>query len=239
MVARPVKKIRRRKLYEDVARELEGMIRLGHYGPGSQLPSERDIREQFGVGRSAVREALFALHKMGLVHVSSGERARVIEPNAAVLVHELSGAARVFLSRSEGVRHFQDARALFEIGIARKAALVATKQDIEQLAAALAANRAAMHNLPEFERTDVEFHSALAAVAKNPIFAALNEALSEWLAEQRSVTAAAGASPEEVYQAHARIFEAVAAGDPLTAQSAMDDHLKYVAAHYWKGQTGP
>jgi GntR family transcriptional repressor for pyruvate dehydrogenase complex len=239
MAAPTIRKIRRRKLYEDVAHELEAMIRSGRYTPGSQLPSERKITEQFGVGRSAVREALFALHKMGLVQVSSGERARVIEPTAAVLVRELSGAVRAFLSRPDGVLHFQDARALFEIGITRKAALVATDQDLDRLAAALAANRAAITNLPAFKRTDVEFHTALAAVTRNPIFAALNEALSEWLAEQRSTTASAGASPEEVYQAHARIFEAVAARDPIAAQAAMAEHLDYVAAYYWKGQPTP
>jgi DNA-binding FadR family transcriptional regulator len=49
--------IRRRKIYEDVAGRLEGLIHEGRYRPGDQLPSERELMQMFGVGRPAVREA--------------------------------------------------------------------------------------------------------------------------------------------------------------------------------------
>jgi hypothetical protein len=71
------------------------MIREGRYAPGDQLPAEREIMEELGVGRSAVREAMLALQRMGLVTVSSGERARVTLPTAKVLVSELSGASNI------------------------------------------------------------------------------------------------------------------------------------------------
>src|SRR5215216_691931 len=129
--------IRRRKLYEEVALRIEEMIRVGRYSPGDRLPSEKEIMEELGVGRSAVREAMLSLQKMGLVTVRSGERARVTTPTANVLVHELSGAARLLLAQDGGVQLFQDARALFEIGLARLAAERATPNDIRELKMAL------------------------------------------------------------------------------------------------------
>ena len=115
--------IRRRKLYEDVALRIEEMIRDGPLSrPATSLPSEREIMEELGVGRSAVREAMLSLQKMGLVIVSSGERARVTDADRQVLVNELSGAARLLLAQEGGVQRFQEARALFEIGLARLAA---------------------------------------------------------------------------------------------------------------------
>ena len=45
--------------------------------PGDALPSERELMREFGVGRPAVREALFHLRSMGLIELRSGERARV------------------------------------------------------------------------------------------------------------------------------------------------------------------
>src|SRR5688572_21418274 len=84
--------IRRRKLYEEVAARIEDMIHGGRFAPGDQLPSEKDIMEELGVGRSTVREAMLSLRRMGLVTVRSGERARVTAPTANVLVDELSGA---------------------------------------------------------------------------------------------------------------------------------------------------
>ena len=76
----PLAAVRRRKLYEEVADQLERMIHDGEYAPRDQLPSERELMRQFGVGRPAIREALFHLRKMGLVEIRSGERARVTQP---------------------------------------------------------------------------------------------------------------------------------------------------------------
>ena len=95
--------IRRRRLYEEVAGRLEAMIQEGQYAPGDQLPSERELMKQFGVGRPAVREALFALQKMGLVAINSGERARVTQPTPKVVFESLAGAARHLLGASDGV----------------------------------------------------------------------------------------------------------------------------------------
>lgn len=229
----PRRRLRRRKLYEEVADEIEAMIHSGEFAPGSQLPSEREFMEQLGVGRSAVREALFALQKMGLISISSGERARVTQPTPQILMKELSGAARLLLAKPEGIRAMQHARALFEVGLAREAARDAPADRIARLGEALAANRAAIGDQAEFERTDVLFHFTLAEISGNPIFTAFNEVLSEWLAEQRTMSVLAGASQTDVYAMHAAIFDAIERRDPEGAQQAMEDHLGAVARYYW------
>src|SRR5262249_48400093 len=145
--------IRRRKLSEEVALRLEAMIREGGYEPGDQLPSERDLMKQFGVGRPAVREALFSLQTMGLVAVSSGERARVTRPTPNLVVESLAGAARLLLSQPDGIRHFQQARTFFEIGLARHAAEHASEDDLAELGRALEANRLSIGDLRRFEQT--------------------------------------------------------------------------------------
>src|SRR3569623_838766 len=89
--------VRRRRLYEDVASGLEVTIRDGELKPGDALPSERALTGQFGVGRTAVREALFHLLKMGLIELKSGERAKVRHPSPEVVFEGLAGAARHLL----------------------------------------------------------------------------------------------------------------------------------------------
>ena len=98
--------IRRRRLYEDVASGLEAMIRDGALQPGDALPSERELTVQFGVGRTAVREALFHLRKMGVIELKSGERAKVTRPTPEVVLEGLSGAARHMLAQPDGIRQF-------------------------------------------------------------------------------------------------------------------------------------
>ena len=112
--------IRRRKLYEEVMKGREEMIQDGQFGLGDFLPSERELMQHFGVGRPAVREALFALQRMGLVVVATGERPRVSTPTPKTLLSELAGSARLLLSKPDGTRYFQRARALFECGTRRR-----------------------------------------------------------------------------------------------------------------------
>jgi DNA-binding FadR family transcriptional regulator len=223
--------IRRRKLYEDVADHLDKMIQAGAYAPTDHLPSERDLMKQFGVGRPAVREALFHLRKMGVVELRSGERARVTRPTPQLVLNGLAGTARHMLAAPNGVREFQGARAFFEVGLARHAATFATAEDIAAFQAALASNRETIGDLDRFQETDVAFHYVLAVIPGNSIFPAIHAALAEWLLDQRRTTLAAG-EDRVAYEAHRMIFEAVAAHDPDQAERAMRDHLEHVAKRY-------
>lgn len=231
--------IRRRKLYEDVALGIERLIQERRYAPGDQLPSEKEIMNEFGVGRLAVREAMLSLQKMGLVRVRSGERARVTAPTADALVMELSGAARRLLAEDGGVHQFQEARALLEIGLARLAAQLATRKHIEALAEALGANGRAIDDRPEFMRTDVAFHYAIAAISGNPIFTSMYNAVVAWLTEQREISGRAPDAGRAAFTAHQRIFDAIADHDPAAAQTAMQEHLDQVVKLYWEVKRSP
>jgi|tagenome__1003787_1003787.scaffolds.fasta_scaffold20691120_2 GntR family transcriptional repressor for pyruvate dehydrogenase complex len=52
-----IQPISRLTVSSSVAAELERLILEGDYKVGDQLPSERILVEQFGVGRSSMREA--------------------------------------------------------------------------------------------------------------------------------------------------------------------------------------
>lgn len=226
--------IRRRKLYEEVAARIESMVHDGRFSPGDRLPSERELMEELGVGRSAVREAMLSLQKMGILVVRSGERARVTAPTADFLVKELSGAARHLLAQEGGVRQFQEARAMFEIGLARLAAEKASEGDIEKLRGVLDANGRSVGDAAEFMRTDIEFHYGIASIPGNPIFTSMHNAMVEWLTEQRAISGRAPEAGSAAFIAHTRIFNAIAAHDPAAAQIAMQAHLKQVVEFYWQ-----
>ncbi len=231
--------IRRRRLSDEVQSRLETMIHDGRYPPGEQLPSERELMQMFGVGRPAVREALFSLQKMGLVAIQAGDRARVTRPTPEAVVEGLSGAARHLLAAPGGVENLQDARLFFEVGLARHAAEHAAKADIDSLANALEANRQAIGDLETFERTDVAFHFKLAVIAKNPIFTALHQAIVEWLVEQWHTTLSWSGRKgtfKKAYEAHKAIFEAIVLRDPDAAEKAMRSHLAHVSRVYWEAK---
>ncbi len=228
--------VRRRKVHEDVALQIEEAIILGSLTQGDNLPSERDLMASFGVGRPAIREALLLLERTGFVQLSTGGRARITRPTITVLVDQLSGSAKHLMASPQGEQAFQEARRVFEAAIARNAAEIATDADVARLGAALEVNRAALGDMAEFQRTDVAFHLVLAEIGTNPVFGALHGAIAGWLTLQRKVSLRIEGAAAGALASHQQIYDAVAARAPERAWAAMDAHLRLVMLQYDKGK---
>lgn len=226
--------IERRKLFEQVAAHLEGLILQGRLKPGDLLPPERDLQNRFGVGRPAIREALISLQRSGLIEISNGSRARVAMPTAQALVSGMGSGVRQMLSTADGQRHFQGVRFFFETGLARHAARAATPAQIETLKDRLDENRRAVGDRERFIETDVAFHFVFAEITGNPVFVALHDAMSEWLKAQRVETLDAPRQEKIAYKAHVAIYEAVADRDVERAETTMADHLRQLEETFWR-----
>lgn len=229
----PKQPLRRPKLYEMIATKLEEWIGAGRFKEGETLPSERELMQVFGVGRTSVREALFALSRMGLVKLQPGGKPVVVRPDAGTVLNGLSGIVRYLLADPKSERDFQEARSLWEGAVARVAATKAGPDAIAELEQALEANRQALGDLQAFIQTDIEFHYRIASISGNPLFTSLHEAFTAWLVEQRSTSIAVPEAAQAAYRAHRRIFQAIAAHEAEAAQRAMAEHLDEVARYYW------
>ncbi|KIL43827.1 FadR/GntR family transcriptional regulator [Jeotgalibacillus soli] len=61
------------KIYISIVHQLNEMILRDGLSTGDRLPSERELSERLGVGRSSVREAFRALELLGLIETRHGE----------------------------------------------------------------------------------------------------------------------------------------------------------------------
>lgn len=225
--------IPRRKLYQGVLDRLMERIRSGEIAPGAQLPSERELMEEYGVGRPAVREALQALARSGIVEIAHGERARVVVPTAERLVAQIAGGAMHLLrAQPQSLEHLKDARLFLEVGTARMAAERATEEQVASLRLAVARQRAAMNNVEAFIERDMAFHREIAAASGNPIFPAIVEALFRWASEYYRTMVRAPGAEELTLEEHGRIVDAISARDPDGAAAAMRAHLTRANALY-------
>ena len=128
---------------------------------------------------------------------------------------------------------FQEARAILEIGLCRVAAQTATEQDLAVLKQALDENKATIGEPEAFVRTDVAFHYAIAAISRSSIVISVHDAVVDWLMEQRSTALQGTDVSERAYEAHAAIYDAIAAGDAAKAEDAMQAHLAEIVDVYW------
>ena len=72
-------------LYFQIAETIRQRIFSREYPVGSQMPTEKELSEQFGVSRPTVRQALDTLAREGLLMRIKGSGTFVTEPK---LVHE-------------------------------------------------------------------------------------------------------------------------------------------------------
>src|SRR5438309_11129721 len=64
--------VRKTRIYEEVASQIQRLITDGRLRPGDHLPPERELAERFGVSRTSVREAIRVLELMGLLEPPPG-----------------------------------------------------------------------------------------------------------------------------------------------------------------------
>jgi DNA-binding FadR family transcriptional regulator len=162
------KLVKRSGVCDEVVSKLQQQIAAGKFKKGDKLPSEPVLMEQFGVGRSSIREAIRILANHGLVRVQQG---------LGTFVDIQNGTPMPWYKRLESstVKDLNEVRQLLELKIAEKAALNRTQKDIDILTKLLKKRlTAAQNNLAdECIEADIQFHIAIADAAKNDILADL------------------------------------------------------------------
>ena len=71
-----------RPAYVQIAEDIRGKIASGEYGPGSRLPSNRDLSEHYHVAAETIRQALDVLRGGKLIATQSTRGTYVLRPPA-------------------------------------------------------------------------------------------------------------------------------------------------------------
>jgi GntR family transcriptional regulator len=95
-------------LYAQVEAVLASDIAGGSLPPGSQLPTENDLIERFGVSRPTVRRAIQNLVSRGLVEIQRGKGTFIKQPKITQELTALSG----FVEDMQALGHHPTARLL-------------------------------------------------------------------------------------------------------------------------------
>ncbi len=220
--------IRREPLAAEVARRLVDYLLSGGVEPGERMPSERQLAEAFGVGRSAVREAIAALSLIGLIEVRHGDGTYLKRPDSPLLPQVVEWG---LLLGEQRTIDLVEARQLIEVDIAGLAASRRTDEDLVDLARILARmEREAREGAEtaEFVDADVAFHLRLADMARN---SALRDVLSSIQALLRAWIGRVIAEGyrDISYAEHIPVFDAVRDQDARAAERAMDAHMRSAA----------
>lgn len=211
-----------RRLYQQVADQIRGLIQKGLFEVGSRLPAERDLAQQLGVSRPSLREALIALEIDGTVEIRMGSGIYVA---AAVERRTLSQAAT-----GESAVELMEARATVEAAVIGLAGARFTPATLRGLRMTLEAMRADIEEGRKPLGHDRQFHLAIAAQSGNSVIVRL---VGELFDERHSPISSqfrarfdTPATWRHALAEHEAILAALEARDVPLAQMRMHAHLE-------------
>jgi len=214
----------RRRLYQQIADDIECKILDGTIAPDSRLPGEYVLAEEYGVSRNVIREALKRLKEHGLVVIRTGSGTYVKQPSTKPISQAMQ---RILLHNLNNfnVIQFYEVRQMLEPECAALAAERRTEEDFQRVSLAFDEMVANKDDISAWSASDLKFHQAVALAAHNPLVMSILEPLTDSL---QKVIAMGYMDPKGVdagLKAHRQILEAINMRDSKMAKKSMFDHL--------------
>lgn len=202
-----------------VAARLQRAIGDGTLAIGSQLPSQRELSEQFGVSRASLREAVSMLATLGLVDIKPGLGVFVTNPSQRGPLWRFSHAASVrdvyeVRLALEGAAAALAAQRMGDCGLLQIATLV------DDIASAL--ERA---DLVAMTVADAAFHDLIVDAAGNPLISSMYRSARGLMVETQRAPMATRERLAETVAEHKAIYAALGTRDAERTGEAMRRHI--------------
>lgn len=214
-----------------VADEIESAIINGKLQIGSKLPSENELCIQFGVSRTAIREALRTLSAKGLLSIEKGRGIFVKE----ITSQHVTDPLRTYLKTKIGVDYILDiiiARQIIEPEIARMAAKNRTEEDIIEIKKTIDEMKNFNGEPSELAKLDMNFHLSIAKSTQNNLLPLMLKPIFKLMPEIKSkIISDVPEARDSALIWHNKILKAIIKGDSDESYKLMKRHLEIAKDH--------
>ncbi|MFI3305531.1 MAG: FadR/GntR family transcriptional regulator [Rikenellaceae bacterium] len=195
----------------------------GKYSEGDFLPTEEELCEEFGIGRSSVREAIKTLESRGMVRKLQGKGVIVVDETIVATSQMLRIA---FEYKKVSFKDLAEFRVSMEIKLAGLAAQNATSDDLREIKENLEQMKSKKISPKNFAAIDYKFHESIAQASGNNVSVLILRSLYPIIYDQITHTIARENSLERTYELHEKIYNAIEAKSSRDAEAAMSNHLR-------------
>jgi GntR family transcriptional repressor for pyruvate dehydrogenase complex len=209
---------------DDAIERIRALIASGEWGPGTRLPRENDLARQLGLSRNSLREAVRALSLARVLEVRQGDGTYVSSLDPGELLEPTLSATHLLRGRT--VLELFEVRRMLEPEAAAVAAQRADAALVADLRAELDRMVAAGDRADELVAADAAFHDVIARAPGNGVLRALLRSLSTSTARARLWHGIAERGALDLARdEHARIYDAITAGDADLARASALVHI--------------
>ncbi|WP_139491711.1 FadR/GntR family transcriptional regulator [Brevibacillus dissolubilis] len=211
-----------RKVYEGILLQLHEIIRDQNLRPGDKIPSERELSDLLGAGRSSVREALRALELLGLIETRRGEGTFLKHYRHNRLIDILG---TYILRDYKTKKDLVEMRKMLELDAVRLACKRATQKHFDEMEFILenAWERLERGEIPIEE--DYLFHRVICRSSRNSVLHRIWAPVIEYSGNIRTGSLSREGRAGVALEEHREIMEAIRAGDEEKAVECMKNHL--------------
>lgn len=190
--------------------------------PGQKIPNEFELAEQFGVGRSTIREAVKGLVSRGILEVRRGSGTYVISTNS-IEVDPL-GFGKIE-DKYKLAQDLFEVRLMIEPEIAALACKNASAEELGRLKSLCDETEQLYRSNRNHVSKDIEFHTCIARCSRNQVVEALIPVINTAVYTFANLTH--HLLMEETLETHRAITDAIMKRDSVGARCAMMMHLTY------------
>ena len=221
------------RLCDEVVQQIEKQIVSGRLKPGEKLPSEKELSDQAGVGRRAIRDALKILETKGLIEVRMGSGAFVARNDFEHYLTSLSDNVKSYLTQAKA--HLEEVvqfRCLIEGAAVERLAREQDSEKLDRLRSAVEKQAQALNddNVRAFNRAHFNFHAVLVRSLGNSIVSMLHQQVLQLVKGRMRTVSRDSSVRERSVREHREICDAIAQGKPAQARKALDRHLSEALA---------
>jgi DNA-binding FadR family transcriptional regulator len=207
------------------------MIFSGALKPGSRLPSETELANQFGVGRQTIREALRLLELSGFVIMRKGGAGGPIIVDT--ILNTLANAfLDIFCMGQISIDELTTARIEVEKIVLAYAFKNMEDSDIHALQDNVQKAQSKLGDGIQAFEENVQFHKLLAKASKNHVFVAVMESIITMVAHFRSLLGADLSLSKRAALEHAQILEAIMKKQKMRGLEILEKHLLYIDGRF-------
>ncbi len=161
--------ISKKSIVDQILEVIITSVSMGKYPPGSRLPSEFELMEEYNVSRNSLREALKILSSMGVLEIKRGNGTYVCQQMNPSIFDKMIYSMIFDISTSEEIIELRE---IIDTSMIKLAAKKARDKDIVKLQNNINEMKVAIER-KEYKKAaslDFEFHMGILKTNKNVFF---------------------------------------------------------------------
>ena len=227
-----VQKIKQKTVVNQVMEHIKDLIASGKYKPGDKLPTENELAERFGIGRSSIREAIKIFNYLGVLE-SKAAKGTFLSDRANISTEALSWSILLGKDEQQELIETRGAIELWSImtlTLQHKADPEASAPVIRELQNVVDHMQVSLESgeRSKLVQADYDFHNIIVKNTGNTLFYSIYKTLKSFMYEEIVQSQNDYTDPKMIPREHQAILDTIKSGEVSHSVDTFSSHIENI-----------